>query len=100
MAMCGGVQGSRAATAEDQDICEKVKDQVQSKTNKSYPTFTATHVATQVVAGTNYFIKVHVGNDEYIHIRVWQKLPPAMELELHETILTGKKESDPIVHFQ
>ena len=36
----------------------QVKDDVQAKAGKPFSKFDATHYATQVVAGTNYFIKV------------------------------------------
>ena len=30
--------------------------------------------STQVVAGTNYFMKIRVGEDTYVHIRVYEPL--------------------------
>jgi len=37
-----------------------VKEQVEGKTNASYETFVAVSYCTQLVAGTNFFIKVSI----------------------------------------
>nr|KAF6477364.1 cystatin B [Molossus molossus] len=58
--MCGGCSDTRPATAEVQAITDKVKAQLEEKENKKYSTFKAVEFQTQVVAGTNYFIKVGV----------------------------------------
>ncbi|KAK3700931.1 hypothetical protein QZH41_000335, partial [Actinostola sp. cb2023] len=55
--MCGGLSETKSADSEVQAICDKVKDDVQAKAGKPFSKFDATHYATQVVAGTNYFIK-------------------------------------------
>merc|ERR1711860_211580 len=75
MAMCGGLGQASAATAEHQAICDKVKADVESKTNRKFSEFVAVKVSSQMVAGTNFFIKVKVDASEHIHIRVYQKLP-------------------------
>ncbi|KAK3738652.1 hypothetical protein QZH41_014241, partial [Actinostola sp. cb2023] len=75
-----------------------VKDDVQAKAGKPFSKFDATHYATQVVAGTNYFIKVDVG-DSFVHIRVYLTLPHAgSTLEL-SAVQVGKTKDDPIVYF-
>lgn len=38
----------------------KVKPQLESKTNRTYEEFKVVQYKTQVVAGTNYYIKVRV----------------------------------------
>ena len=55
----------------------------------------------QVVAGTNYLMKIQVSEaaDGFIHVKIYEPLPytglPA-ELHEHSDIVTGKKLEDPI----
>jgi len=46
---------------------------------------------TQVVAGTNYYIKIRTGDAQYVHARIWAKLDGTSELHSAEG---GKSESD------
>nr|P35479.1 RecName: Full=Leukocyte cysteine proteinase inhibitor 1; AltName: Full=PLCPI; AltName: Full=Stefin-D1 [Sus scrofa]AAB29392.1 PLCPI=cysteine proteinase inhibitor [swine, polymorphonuclear leukocytes, Peptide, 103 aa] [Sus scrofa] len=73
--LAGGLTEPRPATPEIQEIANKVKPQLEEKTNKTYEKFEAIIYRSQVVAGTNYYIKVHVGGNNYVHIRVFQSLP-------------------------
>ncbi|XP_069722355.1 cystatin-B-like isoform X1 [Phaenicophaeus curvirostris] len=97
--MCGGPSAARAATQETQQIAEEVKPQLEEKEGKTFDVFTAVEFKTQVVAGTNYFIKVHVGNDEFLHLRVFRSLPHENKpLSLH-SYQSSKTKDDELAYF-
>ncbi|XP_071341271.1 cystatin-B-like [Trachinotus anak] len=97
--MCGGVNAAQDANEEVQKICDSMKSHAEEKTGKTYEVFTAKVYKTQLVAGTNYFIKVHVGGDEHVHLRVYKKLPcHGNELEL-SGVQQNKSHHDPIEYF-
>ncbi|XP_028656287.1 cystatin-B-like [Erpetoichthys calabaricus] len=97
--LCGGTSAAKTADAEVQKICDEVKPQVESQTNRTFHIFKAVQYKSQVVAGTNYFIKVHVGGVEYIHLRIFRSLPVhGNELKVHG-VQSPKGEQDEIDYF-
>ncbi|KAI5092100.1 cystatin B [Silurus meridionalis] len=97
--ICGGPSPVEAANEEVQKICDEVKTRVEEKAGRTFNVFTAKSYTTQVVAGTNYFIKVQVSDVECVHLRVYKMLPHAGEkLEL-TGIQTKKSHQDAIGYF-
>ncbi|GAA6214982.1 cystatin-B-like [Lates japonicus] len=97
--MCGGLTEPAGADEKVQGIADSMKPHAEEKAGKKYDVFTAKSYRSQLVQGTNYFIKVHVGGDEHIHLRVWQKLPCyGGELEL-TAVQHDKSHHDPIEYF-
>ncbi|XP_069801083.1 cystatin-B-like isoform X1 [Dendropsophus ebraccatus] len=76
-----------------------VKPTVEEKHGKKYTTFVATEYKTQLVAGTNYFVKVHVGDEEYLHLRMYKTLPHDGEKLSLTAVQAGKTKQEEIVHF-
>ncbi|XP_010864777.1 cystatin-B-like [Esox lucius] len=96
---CGGIGDTKDATVEVQKICDEMKPHAEQKTGRNFDVFTAKNFKTQVVAGTNYFIKVHVGGEDHVHLRVYKMLPHAGgKLEL-TSLQESKAHSDPIEYF-
>ncbi|EDO38753.1 predicted protein [Nematostella vectensis] len=96
---CGAASVVQEANEEIQAICDQMKVHVEAKCGRKFGSFEATHFRSQVVAGTNYFIKVHVGNGSYLHLRVFQTLPFAgQNLEL-VAMLMDKTEDDELNYF-
>ncbi|XP_030254240.1 cystatin-B-like [Sparus aurata] len=97
--LCGGTSEPAAADAEIQQLCDTVKTEAETKAGKTFDAFTAKSYTKQVVAGMNYFIKVHVGGEEHVHLRVYKKLPHAGgEVSLSD-MQHNKTHADPIAYF-
>ncbi|KAM6970978.1 cystatin-B-like [Tautogolabrus adspersus] len=97
--LCGGTAPPSDADDTIQKLCDGVKGHAETKTGKEYDVFEAKTYTKQVVAGTNYFIKVHVGGDDHVHLFVHQKLPcHGGEISL-EKLQESKSQHDPIGYF-
>ncbi|KAL4001070.1 cystatin-A/B [Sarotherodon galilaeus] len=75
MPMCGGLTEEKEADEEAQKICDAMKPLAEQRAERNFEVFIAQSYKTQVVTGTNYFIKLYVGDEEYVHLSVYEKLP-------------------------
>ncbi|XP_034643715.1 cystatin-B-like [Trachemys scripta elegans] len=96
---CGGLTGVQPATAETQQVVDEVKLQVEEKEGKKFEVFTAVEFKTQLVAGINYFIKVHVGNEEFLHLRVFKSLPHENRPLSLSSYQSSKTKHDELTYF-
>jgi cystatin-A/B len=76
----------------------KLKDEIHTHAKKTFPHLKAISFKTQVVAGTNYFIKVLAGN-EHIHLKVHKPLPVHGGKPQLSSVQLGKQQNDPISFF-
>ncbi len=73
--MCGGFGNGKAADGTVQAVVDAVKASVEERLGNALTAYTAISYSTQVVAGTNYLVKVNTGDEKYIHVKVHKPLP-------------------------
>ncbi|XP_077335801.1 cystatin-A-like [Lithobates pipiens] len=95
----GGASKPREPTKEDQTILDEVKEQYEKQSGTNTGKFKAVLVRTQVVAGTNYFIKVETGEDKYIHVRILLPLPGSDEGPTMMSFQADKTKDDELKYF-
>ena len=59
----------------------------------------AVNYRSQVVAGTNYFVKVNVGGDDHAHLRIFKPLPHTGQAPNLVGVQANKKLGDTLDHF-
>eukprot|EP00485_Elphidium_margaritaceum_P012913 CAMPEP_0202706326 /NCGR_PEP_ID=MMETSP1385-20130828/18757_1 /ASSEMBLY_ACC=CAM_ASM_000861 /TAXON_ID=933848 /ORGANISM="Elphidium margaritaceum" /LENGTH=789 /DNA_ID=CAMNT_0049364767 /DNA_START=36 /DNA_END=2402 /DNA_ORIENTATION=- len=63
------------------NACKAVQSEIVSRAQKgNVKQWTPMQAKSQVVAGTNLFVKVKIDDNRFIHIRVWCKLDRSIEL--------------------
>lgn len=97
MPLCGGTSEAKPANAEAQAACDAVKGEVESRLNRKLDKFTAILMATQVVAGTNYFVKVQLADNEYAHLRIYKHFSGTTALH---GVQHPKTKEEPLIYFQ
>eukprot|EP00049_Salpingoeca_infusionum_P026579 m.26504 g.26504 ORF g.26504 m.26504 type:complete len:160 (+) comp8834_c0_seq1:408-887(+) len=95
MPMVGGISEARAADEEVKAIAADVRAAAEAQIG-AQAQWEAVSVASQVVAGTMFFIKVNTGSG-FAHIKVFRSLPPFTNE--FKAAQTGKAEADPIEFF-
>ena len=73
--MVGGPSEEKDADDEVKKLVNDLKVNVEENRNEKFTTFEAVKFTTQVVAGVMYKVKVKVGDDKYLHLRVLKNLP-------------------------
>ena len=73
--MPGGFGDVYECTEEIIILANNMKEKVENILGEKYEVFEPVLYTSQVVAGTNYNIKVHVGEQRFIHIKIYVPLP-------------------------
>lgn len=95
--MVGGLNEALEATPEIQSYCDQLKSEVEEKAGTKFDVYECKTYRHQLVAGMNYFVKVYVGNEDYIHLRIYKKLDNSLELS---AVKVGLKDHHELKHFQ
>jgi cystatin-A/B len=96
--LCGGVSlNLQAATPDVVALANKHRAEAEAQLNTTFSQYDVVGYSTQVVAGTNYWIKVQTGAEAYTHIKVFQPLPHTGQETSLSTAVTGKAKGDAFV---
>jgi len=104
--MTGGPTEKFDATDEVKAFCEEVRQEVEKKVGQDkVKVYKALHYRSQLVAGTNYFVKVQIDDDgKCLHLRLFEPLPcnkdanSTRNVEL-ANVLDDKKVEDELEYF-
>ncbi|XP_075053539.1 cystatin-B-like [Mixophyes fleayi] len=99
MAMCGGIGKSKPADPEVQRVCDQVKPEVEEKEGRTFSTFNVVVYKSQVVSGTNLFVKVQVGDAEFYHLRIHKALPHEQGKLTLSGCQGGKTKEEEVLYF-
>lgn len=99
--MCGGLAEERQMDESVKTIVINLQSKIEQKLGRKLETLEPVSYRSQVVAGTNYFVKCHTGQDQYLHLRIFVPLPcNSKEPELHAIHPEIKSLKDPIEYFE
>ena len=73
--MLGGPSAAKPADDTIRQIVNEIRPKVEETLNATYTIYEPVSYKTQVVAGTNFFVKVKVDGDSYIHLKIFRPLP-------------------------
>jgi len=79
----------------DQDTTQFVnsaRKKIEEKAGEVFQRFEPVSFRTQVVAGYNFFVKIRVGEDKYIHATIWRK--PSGEVSVTDVQANKRKDDE------
>jgi len=78
----GGKSDAQPISSQTHSLVQEMKTHILSKANlsSSHSVFEPVSERKQVVAGINHFVKIHIGDDKYIHATIWQKPDQSKEV--------------------
>ncbi|GFS43445.1 hypothetical protein TNIN_317391 [Trichonephila inaurata madagascariensis] len=97
MPMVGGVGETKEPDENIRQIARQVKDAVQSQTGLLFEEFEPIKYKSQLVNGTNYFIKVRHAPTQHLHLRVHRSFKGDVSLAAFQL---EKKLEDELEYFQ
>lgn len=100
----GGTGDEKDGDEELQKICEDLKDSIEKKAKEKGWTGTVEELKvlkykSQVVAGTNYFVKAHINGANFFHLRIFEPLPHTGEKPVLHAIDVEKGDV-PVEYFR
>lgn len=75
--MVGGYGNSKPADDTIVAIVNEVRPHIETEVGSNFNVFEPISYTSQVVAGTNFRVKIKVDDDKYIHATIFRSLPHA-----------------------
>jgi len=97
--MPGGPSDVAAADADTIEICNVIRGHLESQVGSNFSEYVPVEVRKQVVAGTNFFVKIHVGGGDHVHVRIFRPLPPNHTSPQVHSFQAGKSVGDSLEYF-
>jgi hypothetical protein len=86
--MCGGYSEENEITENLKTLVLSLLPKIESLAGRNFETFEPVSFTSQVVCGTNYDVKAHIGNGEHIRVRIFEPLE-CYKAQGEETEVTG-----------
>jgi len=93
---CGGFTPINESNEKVQLVLDSIKTTFETETGTTYDIFSVHSYKTQVVSGTNYLIKVHLGSDTYAHLKIYQSLPYKNKIPVISSYKLNQNKDDDI----
>jgi cystatin-A/B len=95
----GGASDVRQATGDDVAVATEARALIEAKAGGAFEQFDVVSVRTQVVAGANFFFKIKVADDKYVHARVFRDLPHNHSALSCHSVLKDLTKDTPLEYF-
>ena len=73
--IAGGFNEVREVDEDVRTLALNMREKVENTLGETFDVYEPVLYTSQVVAGTNYKIKVHVGDEKFVHIKIYVPLP-------------------------
>jgi len=94
--MPGGLKPPQPINDESRTLALQMKPQIEAKAGRTFSSFTPVEFSTQVVSGVNYFVKIDIGEGEFIIARIYRDLQ--RNASVH-SVKTGLGATEAITYF-
>ena len=94
--MPGGYSEVNECSEDVKILATKMQEQIENNLGETFETFEPILFTCQVVAGTNYNVKIHVGDERFIHVKIYVPLPSSNSSSEILECESGKTLFDPL----
>ncbi|XP_071506883.1 cystatin-A-like [Diadema antillarum] len=94
--LMGGMQKVQPVNAEVEGFVKQMRSEAEGAAGGEFKQFIPVEFATQLVNGVNYFVKVDVGDGQFVHIRFYRPFKGETQFV---KLVGDKTEKDPLEYI-